>query len=37
MIALRGSEANGHLSDLLPNSQGDLNILTRKYTAYDNV
>ena len=30
MIAFRGSEADGHLSDLLPNSQADLKILTRE-------
>ena len=29
-IALGGWEADGHLSDLLPNSQADLNILTRE-------
>ena len=28
IIALGGSEANRHLSDLLPNSQADLHILT---------
>ena len=36
-IALRESEMDGHLSDLLPNSQEDWNILTRKYTVYDNI
>ena len=30
MITFRGSEVNGYLSDLLPNSQADLNILARK-------
>ena len=29
-IAFRGSEANGHLGDLPPNSQADLHILTRE-------
>ena len=30
MIAFRGSEADGHIGDLLPNSQADLNILARE-------
>ena len=30
MIAFRGSEADDHLSNLLPNTQADLNILTRE-------
>ena len=34
MIAFR--ESDGYLSNLLPNSQADLNILQEKYTAYDN-
>ena len=29
IIVFRGSDADGHLSDLLPNSQADLNILTK--------
>ena len=29
VLAFGGSEADGHLIDLLPNSQTDLNILTR--------
>ena len=37
MIASRGSEVDGHLGDLLPNSQADLNILTREIHSYNNV
>ena len=36
MIAFRGSEVDGHLGDLLPNSQTSLDILTRKITNLDN-
>ena len=35
MIAFSGSEADGHLCDLLPNSQANLGILRRE-TAYNN-
>ena len=35
-IVFRGSEADGHLSDLLPNSQVDLNILAREVKTWNN-
>ena len=33
MIAFRGTEADGHLSVLLPNSQADVNILAREINS----
>ena len=35
-IAFGGSEADGHLGNLLPNCQANLCILTREITAYHN-
>ena len=33
MVAFEGSEADGDLSDHLPNNQADLNILTREINS----